>query len=161
MFRLVNKPVNIRIFSFGLVTLLGLAVLLSACAGGAPAATPVVSHGGEVEDLVSLIDALRAAGAEVEPAGEVEQPFFEPVGQLIRVNGVDVQVFEFADQETRLAAQAEISPDGSSVGTNMITWIDTPHFWGQGRLIVLYVGSDAGLATLLTSALGAEAAPAE
>ena len=30
--------------------------------------------------------------------------------------------------------------DGSSVGTNMITWISTTHFFKKEKLIVIYIG---------------------
>ncbi len=49
--------------------------------GGKTPTAPIVSHGGPVEDYVSLVDNLRAAGATVDPAGTVSQPFFAPQGQ--------------------------------------------------------------------------------
>ena len=36
----------------------------------------------------------------------------------------------------------------------MITWVDQPNFWAEGRVIVLYVGQDANIINLLTSVLG-------
>ena len=36
----------------------------------------------------------------------------------------------------------------------MVTWVDTQHFWADGRLIVLYVGNDAQVIELLRGALG-------
>jgi len=54
------------------------------------------------------------------------------------VNGNDVQV----------------APDGRSMGTAMVTWVASPHFYMSGTLIVLYVGDDAALQTLLEEALG-------
>ena len=41
------------------------------------------SHGGAARDYVSLIDNLRAYGAEVEPSGAISQPFFEVKGMAI------------------------------------------------------------------------------
>jgi hypothetical protein len=117
--------------------------------------TPVaVSHGGPVEDYVSLIDNLRASGATVEPVGEVEQAFFSVTGHVITVNGNDVQVFEYADAEAAEADAALVAPDGGSVGTTMVTWVATPHFYRTGKLIVLYVGDDSGVTAVLESALG-------
>jgi hypothetical protein len=104
-----------------------------------------------------LIDALRATGAQVQVADqELEQPFFTPQAQVIRIEGYDgeVQVFEYADDAARQAESSQISPDGSSIGTMMVTWVDQPHFWAKGRLIVLYVGSDAEMEALLTGLLG-------
>ena len=33
-------------------------------------------------------------------------------------------------------------PDGSSIGTSMVSWVATPHFWSLEKLIVLYVGEN-------------------
>ena len=142
--------------------LLASALLIVACRRLSPVdsegteatAPPSVSHGGPVVDYASLVDALRAAGATVEPAGSIEQDFFEPEGQIIRVNQQDVQVFEFESEEAAQAAAGTISPDGSSTGTTMITWIATPHFYQAGNVIAVYVGDDSGVLTLLEEVLG-------
>jgi hypothetical protein len=42
------------------------------------------------------VDNLRAAGATVDPAGVESQPFFMPEGQLLSVNGQDVQAMNLA-----------------------------------------------------------------
>lgn len=137
--------------------LLLAAVLVMACGSQPPA---VDSHGGLVNDYVSLVDALRAQGATVEPSGDVSQPFFTVEGQVIQVNSQDVQVFEYAD-EAAAGAEAElVAPDGSSVGTSMVTWVDSPHFYHAGRLIVLYVGDDAATIDLLETVLGPQSAGA-
>lgn len=104
-------------------------------------------------NLDGLIAQMRENGATVELGEQVIQPFFSPSAQIVRVNGADVQVFEFPDVAAREAAQAMISPDGTSIGTSMVTWMDTPHFWGKGQLIVLYVGSDAATIDLIDSIL--------
>ncbi len=128
-----------------------LAVMTIAC-GGAPAT--VVSHGGPVTDYVSLIDGLRAAGATVEPAGTVDQPFFSVQGLMIAVDGGDVQVFEYADAASMEEAAGDVSADGGSVGTSMIGWVEPPHFYKMAKLLVLYVGSDGGVMQLLEDVLG-------
>ncbi|HLF73123.1 MAG TPA: hypothetical protein VI524_02165 [Anaerolineales bacterium] len=142
-----------------LSTILALMGLLAAACGPQQAeaenpATPVVSHGGAVEDQVSLIDALRAAGAEVEPGDAVEQAFFSVSGQIIKVNGQDVQVFEYESAEAMETDAAQVAPDGGSIGTSMVTWVATPHFFKSGRILVLYVGDDAAILDLLKGALG-------
>ncbi len=142
----MNKCPMVLIFLFLLA-----AALLSAC-GSQPGT--VVSHGGPVTDYVSLVDNLRAAGATVDPAGVVSQPFFMPEGQLLSVNGQDVQVFEFGSVTDAAAAVETVSKDGSSVGTTMVTWVATPHFYEAGKLIVLYVGEDSGVIGVLEEALG-------
>ncbi len=123
----------------------------------APAPTPpIVSHGGPVTDYVSLIDNLRAAGATVEPAGDISQPFFSVKGNAIIVNGGNVQVFEYTDAATADTETALVSPDGSSVGTTMIRWVAAPHFYQTDRLMVLYVGDDTAVMNVLEAVLGSQ-----
>ena len=136
---------------FGFIRLCSTAHEFGAFAGGEDS---TVSHGGPVEDYVSLIDSLRAAGAEVEPDGPMSQVFLSVAGQIIRVNGEDVQVYEYPDEATADADVAQIPPDGTSFRTVMVTWIAPPHFFRTGRLIVLYVGSNTDVLTALESVLG-------
>lgn len=155
-----------------------IALFLTACAGtaaqaGAPEPTSTVaptatvlpatpeatipspaSHGGPVADYVSLVEALQAAGAAVEPGDQVQQEFFGPVGQIIRVNGVDVQIFEYPDATAAEADATRVSDDGGSIGTTMVAWVEAPHFYRAGKLIVLYVGTDTEVIALLDSVLG-------
>ncbi|MCK6584760.1 MAG: hypothetical protein HUU11_03165 [Anaerolineales bacterium] len=132
-------------------------LFLAACApteANEPANPPVSSHGGAVEDQVSLMDALRAAGADVEPGDPVEQAFFSVTGQIVKVDGADVQVFEYESAEAMEADAAQVSPDGGSIGTSMVMWVEAPHFFKSGRVLVLYVGEDAAILDLLKNALG-------
>lgn len=39
-------------------------------------------------------------------------------------------------------------------GTSIVDWTGSPRFWQHDRLILLYLGGDAGTETLLTTALG-------
>ena len=107
-----------------------------------------------LEDYAGLTGALEAAGESVEPGGPVEQPFLSEPGQILRVNGMDVQVFEYESAEQLEADAAKISPEGGSTDTTMITWMATPHFFKSGQLLVLYVGDDAGTLNVLESVLG-------
>lgn len=136
-----------------------LSLFSSACstpATQAPAVTvsPEVSQSSGVEDQTSLIDALRTNGAEVELGDPVEQPFLSVTGQIIKVDEQDVQVFEYESAELMEADATQVAPDGSSIGTTMVTWVEPPHFFKSGRILVLYVGKDAGVIDLLTGALG-------
>jgi hypothetical protein len=107
------------------------------------------------EDAVdSLVAALEARGAEVSRGNSVEQPFFSPSGQILQVNGQDIQVFAYPDEEAASNEAASISIDGSGTGTMMVSWMDAPHFYQDETLIVLYVGSDEATLDLLESVLG-------
>lgn len=148
------------------VTLLVLALAIGGCTIAAPPSTqpspsPTVtlppgtaSHGNPIGGHVEFVDALRAADATVEPSEPITQAFFSPEGNILKVNGEDVQVFEYESEEAMEAEAAQMAPDGGSNATTMITWVDTPHFYKAGRIIVLYVGSNAAILSLLEEVLG-------
>ena len=139
---------------------------VSGCSSGAPTPTLVslsatvtlspgtASHGNPIGGHVEFVDALRAAGATVEPAEPITQAFFTPEGHILKVNGTDVQVFEYENEEAMESEASQVAPDGGSIGTTMVTWVETPHFYKAGRIIVLYVGSDESVLDLLEQVLG-------
>jgi len=135
-----------------------LAFILVGCApAAAPLGTPTAaeSRGDEPGGYAELVEDLRAAGAVVEPQGEIDRSFFPVDGRIIQVNDdAEVQVFEFANEAARQQASSLIAEDGSSIGTSMITWVDQPNFWEKDRLIVLYVGRDQAIIELLTGLMG-------
>ena len=135
-----------------LVLLLALSFGISACGQGGTSATPTGVP--SAEGQASLLAALRDAGAAVEVVDSIDQVFFSPQGSLLSVNEADVQVFEYESAEAMEAEAAQVAPDGGSIGTSMVTWVDTPHFYKSGRIIVLYVGSDEAILDLLEIVLG-------
>ena len=101
-----------------------------------------------------LIDPLLVTGADVKVTGEVvKQPFFSVAGTIILVNGERVQVLDYGDTDDPEAA-AHISPDGSSIGTTMVSWVAPPHFFRTETAIVLYVGENPKVIEALTLVLG-------
>jgi len=136
-------------------SLLLCVVLISGCANHSLAATPVeTTEPGSVQDQSSLVATLQTSGATVETGETVSQPFFTSEGILLKVNGADVQVFEYDSVEAMQEEASQVAPDGGSIGTSMVSWMDTPHFYQAGRIIVLYVGSDKAVLDLLEKALG-------
>lgn len=137
------------------------ALVESGCTGNSVASSPVPATQASpatevpaVEDKAGLTAALQAAGATVETDEPVSQAFFSPEGSIIKVNGADVQVFEYESVEAMKEEASQVALDGGSIGTTMVTWVDTPHFYKAGRIIVLYVGSDGMVVDLLEEALG-------
>ncbi len=124
-----------------------LVLLLSACVPAANAAC---------ESADGFAAALRADGAMVEIAEQINQEFFSVPAQRFVVNGEDVQVLAYATENAASQDAARVSADGYEIGTTMVTWITTPHFFQCGKLIVLYVGDGAELLTLLEGHLGAQ-----
>ena len=134
-----------------LILLMGF--LLSACG------TVPQSHGGPVQDQVSLIDALRKS-VTVDITGTLAQPFLHPdSGTTIRLSGgtltapADVQLFEYSSASAAAADAHQIRADGS-IATTIVDWVAPPHFFLKGRVLVIYVGKDPAVVTLLTSVLG-------
>jgi hypothetical protein len=145
------------------VLLLVFALMMSGCGNASTPVSPTASTERAiteptepviVEDQASLVAALQASGATVETGEPISQAFFSPEGSIIKVNGADVQVFEYESVEAMENEAAQVAPDGGSIGTSMVTWMDTPHFFKAGRIIVLYVGSDELVLRLLENALG-------
>jgi hypothetical protein len=149
-----------------MVFLLLLAFLVGGCVAISPntatetsPAAPTESPATEpafVEDKGGLIAALQASGATAEMEDSVSQPFFTPKGSIIKVNGADVQVFEYESREAMESEASQVSPDGGSIGTSMVSWMDTPHFYKTSKIIVLYVGSDTTVLELLEGVLGSQ-----
>jgi hypothetical protein len=143
---------------FQLILLAALTALSASCAAkavsGASNENGSSSQSGVVEDKAGLIAALEAAGAKVESGDPIEQPFFSVPGEILKVNGADIEVFEYASAEAMGTEASQVSQDGSSIGTSMASWMDAPHFFRTGRLLVLYVGSDASILNFLKGALG-------
>lgn len=116
-----------------------------------------------ITTCASLIDDLRNQGATVESGGSINQSFFSVQGRIVTIDGSDVQVFEY---ENEVAAESDadlVSDDGFQVrsvmeaGIMRITlpcWVASPHFFMDGRVIVIYVGDDAGVLSILTKVLG-------
>lgn len=134
-----------------------IAVLLTAC-GTSPGPQ---SHGGPVQDQVSLIDVLRGKNVTVDISGTVSQPFLSPQsGTTVRLSGgplnsaADAQLFEYASASAASADAKQIRPDGSGNATTMVDWVAPPHFFLRGRVTVLYIGSDPAVLSLLQSLLG-------
>jgi hypothetical protein len=75
-------------------------------------------------------------------------------GKTISANGESLQVFEYADERDAEAQAKLVDPRGDSVGTTMVNWVDAPHFYRGGKLIVLYVGTNQDVIKALEDVLG-------
>ena len=124
---------------------------------------PVVPS--QITNMSSLIATMVGENVplEMQNGGVVvrgmSQPFFSVEAQVLSAYGEDVQVFEYDSNENALTEVDEsgLTPDGQ-FETVMVTWIDTPHFYQTGNLIVLYVGSNSDITTMLETLLGPQIA---
>lgn len=123
---------------------------------------PQIGPADSEPDLQMFIAQLQEAGAEVNLAGPIPGPVFLVGGHVLTVNGHRVEVYVFESTPEARSAAGGISPDGSSIRADgratQITWVDVPHFFNGGRLIVLYVGRDTGVLALLVGVLGPQIA---
>ncbi len=141
--------------AFVVTGLIGLA--MAGCAGEEPDGRDeltIVSHGGPVRDYVGLVDTLRSMGLAIQPAGTIRQPFFGPPASSLTVGDGQIQVFEFPDSNAARSAASRVDPDGRTVGTTMVSWVATPHFYRRGRLLVIYVGEEEAARAALRAVLG-------
>lgn len=154
---------KVKLFLIGTSFL--VVVILTACEGESTpdidtegpevtAAPATIPQPIPVDDYESLVNALQAAGVTVEPGETLEQPFFSVPGQVIQVNDQDVQVYVYETAEALEAEAAQIAEDGSSIGTSMVDWVEPPHFFKSGRILVLYLGEDPNILNVLESILG-------
>src|SRR5260370_39397273 len=124
------------------------------------------SHGARVKDRVSLIDALRGKNVRVDIGhAATVQPFLSPQsGTIVRLSGgplttaADLQLFEYASASAASADAHQIRADGSGTATAIVDWVAPPHFYIKGRVLVIYVGRDPAVLSLLQSLLGAQVA---
>ena len=115
---------------------------------------PSISYTTTVEDYKTLVTRLTAEGAVIEDGDDISQPFFSVTAKTAIINGEDLQVFEYLSEKTVDEEAATVSPSGSTIGTNMISWMMPPHFYKSGKMIVIYLGSNKDIMNLLEDILG-------
>jgi hypothetical protein len=128
-----------------------LAFLMAACEQPNPVGP------GELASSDALIAALQQQGATVSRGEALPQgstPYFSTNAQVIFVNAGSLNVFEYSTVAAAEGDASKVSPDGSSIGATAVTWIGPPHFYRNGRLIVLYAGSTEAVLTPLEAVLG-------
>ncbi len=117
-----------------------------------------ISPGEEVFDLADFAEQLFANGVAVE-LGSEENFGFLPIPALhFDVQGADVLVFEVIGPGTAISIASAISEDGVTINGEFIPWPATPHFFLEGRVIVLYLGDSGEILSILTFFLGPQIA---
>jgi hypothetical protein len=127
---------------------LAVAVLCGGCA------SDVSGPGDASFDYRSLVDALRQSATVIETSEPVSQSFFKVPGRIVRVEGEDVQTFQYGDASAAEADARQVSADGGQIGTISILWVAPPHFHRRGRMIALYVGSSKRVLAAVRAAIG-------
>lgn len=131
------------------VILIGMTLLLGC---GSSTATPTPPPDGIVDTAAELVTALQAEGFVAQHGGRFNNFLFERGGQLLLVNGQQVQVWEFATNEQADAAQDSILGDDSPLAR--LNFTAPPRFFQNGRMVVLFVATDPAILRTLTDILG-------
>ena len=120
------------------VQLMGLfliSVFIISCTPGQSAKETPLNYGSFIQEL----------GNNKEHYEFVKQESGDLLGaepKLIKINGKEVRIYEYANNSEMEKNAARISTDGSSIGDAMIKWVGPPHFFKKGKIIVFYAGND-------------------
>lgn len=114
------------------------------------------------DEVLSFVEALRSTGNPIEFLGGRPQTLFEASMFLVRIDGKDINLYEFPDEAARRSVSDHISADGyeftQSEGKNSIVihieYLEKPNFWAKDNLLVQYLGTDQAILELLTTHLG-------
>lgn len=118
-----------------------------------PSAQPVV-------DYSSFTLALETVGFSVRPGGRTGLPasLLAVPGQQLFIEGVPTSVFEYPTERALDKVRSSIRPRGDEIptadgGTAIINW-EAPHFYGSGKLLVVYLGDKQHTLDVLETLLG-------
>jgi hypothetical protein len=127
-----------------------------------PIATPLSPK--IVRDYSSFLDYLRDSGASIREEGETGRNFFyDAEYRIIEVDGIPILVYEYVTAKGMESDASDVAPDGFSITkdwgdgkatTTFVSWIDFPHFYKAGRIIVIYTGNNPSMISLLRYGLG-------
>ena len=110
----------------------------------------------DVYNYSSFVDELEKKNVTAELVEILEDSPFSVPGFVVSVNGEHVQVYEFISATKAHDAAMLVSKDGTEIGTSIIRWMDEPHFYIQGNVIVQYIGHNPEMLSLLDSLLDEE-----
>lgn len=142
-------------------------------ATSAPANSPVGASGAQrctaaVCDRASFVRELRQRGVTVAVLGATgEGPFPTLRGTRLRISGASLkdaavlEVYELGQIRVQFAPGGtieEVAPNGQR-SVSVAEWVEPPHFFGNERLVVLYVGTDTAVLGVLRSILGRQISP--
>ena len=139
-----------KIRKLGFIIVL-VSLVVAACSSGGENETT-----GSIRSVEDAIAALQEQGLSVTKGDQMEQPFFSVPAVLLNLPESGIQVFEYSDEAAAVADAEQVAADGSSVGTSMPFWVDDPHFYQDGKLIVLYLGSDEAVLGALEAVFGSQ-----
>jgi hypothetical protein len=128
-------------------------LILGACAPR-DAGTDLNGAAVQEADYQALMVELEAGGAQVEQVGTVEQPMLGADARQVNVNGFPVQVIIFPDEDQRLNVQDQLAQQPNLIPETGMAEASQVMVWGEGRLMVIYAGTNPAVVEPLTDAMG-------
>ena len=120
-------------------------------AGGTPG-IPQTGPGdaGVPDDLQEVMAILRTTGVPAALGDAVTDPAISVPGQILMLNGQELQVFTYATAEELESQASRLADDGNPE--------NEPQYYKLGNMLVRYAGRDTLVRDLLEDVLGAQAA---
>lgn len=109
--------------------------------------------GSEYQKIVS---SFNASNLSVMSEQQVSQPFIPADGRLVKVNGEDLQFYEFRSDADARQFALNVSPDATEIGNNNILWVGEPHLFMSKNVIAIYVGTNQQILNALSSSMGTQ-----
>lgn len=107
----------------------------------------------KIESTKDFINLLKKSGYKIDSANQENNMFLKGSLTAIKIGTDIISVYEYKDNQQMETDSRRISSDGSRVGNAMVDWINTPHFYKNGNIIVNYVGNNNKLIEALKKLL--------
>lgn len=107
-----------------------------------------------VTDLDDIRAGLAREGAVVRTIASAPGYPFAVGPTRVAVDGREIRIFEYEDAAARETDSSALTMDGYAVHGVPIDWTGPPHYWAEGRVLVVYTGSEESMVDLLTRVLG-------
>lgn|SRR5690606_12777348 len=106
----------------------------------------------------SLEEILEERGYQVSKLevkeGTTPHTFLSVYPTYIEVNDETLAIYVYEEEKLAKDDSKIISNDGFRIGNSIVEWVDDPHFYQTGRIIVSYIGSNTEILYDLESILG-------
>lgn len=107
-----------------------------------------------VQNFDQLVREAETYGLNASLVGPIQQPFFSQAGEIILINGQQVQVFQFPSANEQKQAVGQIPRKGTPVAGTPVVQTEPLRVWSGGKLIALYSGQNPQVISFLNAVFG-------
>lgn len=114
--------------------------------------------GSTVDDVLAIVRSDQRTVSDATPLAAVS-PFTSRAGMAHMsytavVDGTEVTLFDFGVPEVARRAALMVSLDGYTIAHQPHPWSGPPHFWLEGRVLILYQGESESFLEFMSSEFG-------